>query len=428
MHANEAAQGYFQYMREGKNAKPVWTELKKDVPVAAWLLTTETSNAPVGKLAKYWKRADAVSEKSQSVSIGGLESVVHRNPVHEVQQVRTTVLGEAAKYDSGLVSTIWHDFFEHVGRWPSAPNGQLGSLLTESEVAKTFDVRMIEIGGLTYKYYVKAPSTYRKGQALPLVLAAHGAFFPATQYLNQIKMHEVGEKEGFITVYLSGQRNQWQFTDPNGPDAQYVLRTIDEVSKDYGVDKRRVYMQGFSLGSGLTYMMGITHSATFAAVSPNSGIGPMSPEVEARAADIRKERDLRIPMMLLYGDVDTGASTDAKVPAEGVLRGAIDEMKRLNGIKTADKVQRYESPNSDPYDILVLGGKRVASGKDSRYPAGRFQINEYLSSDPIALNLFSFVWTMDLPHAADPRTAQLEWDYFKRWQREPDGSLKFGAR
>ena len=425
-HANEPAQGYFQYMREGKNAKPVWTELKKDVPVAAWLLTTGTSNAAVTRLAKYWRHADAASEKGRSASIGGFETTTYSNPAHEVQQIRTSTLGDGAKYDGALVSAIWHDFFEHVGRWPSAPNGQLGSLLTEAEVAKAFDARTIEIGPKTYKYYVKTPSTYRKGQALPLVLAAHGAFFPAIQYMNQIKMHEVGEKEGFITVYLSGQQNRWEFTDPNGSDAQYVLRTIDEVSKAYGVDKRRIYMQGFSLGSGLTYMMGISHTATFAAVSPNSGIGPMSPEVEARAAEIRKDRDLRIPMMIQYGDVDTGASTDARIPADGVLRGAIDEMKRLDKITTADKAQRYDSPNSDPYDVLVLGGRKVAAGVDKRYPAGRFQINEYMSGDPVPLNLLSFVWTSDLPHAADPRTAQLEWDYFKQWRRESDGSLKFG--
>jgi hypothetical protein len=172
-------------------------------------------------------------------------------------------------------------------------------------------------------------------------------------------------------------------------------------------------------------MMGITHSATFAAVSPNNGIGPMSPEVEARAAEIRKDHDLRIPMMLVYGSVDTGASIDAKVPAEGVLRGAIDEMKKLDKIATADKVQSYSGPNGDPYDVLVLGGKKAVAGVDKRYPAGRFQMNEYMSSDPVPLNLFSFVWMTDLPHAQDPRTAQVLWDYFKQWQREADGSLKF---
>ena len=424
-HANEPAQGYFQSMREGKNAKPVWTQLKKDVPVAAWLLTTEKSGAGVSKLVSYWKHADAATGKGRSALIGELQSTIYQNPKDDVQQVRTTTLGEGARYDSTMASTLWHEFFEHLGRWPAAPNGLLSSLLTEADVAKTFDVRTIEIGAKSYKYYVKAPSTYRKGQALPLVLAAHGAFFPATQYLNQIKMHEVGEKEGFITVYLSGQQNRWEFTDPNGADAQYVLRTIEEVSKAYDVDKGRIYMQGFSLGSGLAYMMGISHTRVFAAISPNSGIGPMSPEVEARATEIRKDGVLRIPTMILYGDVDSASSTDAKVPAQGVLRDAIDEIKRLNGIKVADKVQRYDSPNSNPYDVLVLGGRSVAAGRDSRYPAGRFQISEYMSSDPVPLNLFSFVWTTDLPHAADPRTAQLEWDYFKQWRREEDGSLKF---
>ena len=425
-HGSEVAQGYFQNMREGKNVRPVWTQLKKDVPVAAWLLSsTAKSSAGVTKLANYWRRADGATGKGRDAVIGELPSAIYQNPKDEVQQVRTSMLDDAAKYDSTVSSALWHDFFERIGRWPSAPNGQLGSLLTEADIARTFDVRTIEIGARSFKYYVKAPSTYRKGQALPLVLAAHGAFFPATQYLNQIKMHEVGEKEGFITVYLNGQQNRWEFTDPNGADAQYVLRTIEEVSKAYDVDKGRIYMQGFSLGSGLTYMMGISHSRTFAAISPNSGIGPMSPEVEARAAEIRKDGELRIPTMILFGDVDSASSTDAKIPAQGVLRGAIDEIKRLNGITIADKVQRLDSANSDPYDVLVLGGRRAAAGKDSRYPAGRFQINEYLSSDPVPLNLFSFVWTADLPHAADPRTAQLEWDYFKQWRRDNDGSIRF---
>ncbi len=132
--------------------------------------------------------------------------------------------------------------------------------------------------------------------------------------------------------------------------------------------------------------------------------------------------------MILYADVDSGASTDAKVPAQGVLRGAIDEMKKLNKITTPDQVQRFNSANAEPYDILALGGKKDSAGVDKRYPDGRFQISKYMSDDPKPLNLFTFVWVTDLPHAADPRTAQLEWDYFKQWQRNPDGSLKFSGR
>jgi len=424
---DELAQGYFQYMREGKNAKPVWKQLKKDVPVAAWLFTAGTPNAAESKLVNYWKRADAAAATGKNSAIAGFQTTTYRNPGHEVEQLRTTVLADSAKYDEAMTSAIWHDFFEHIGRWPSSSNGDLGSLLTQAEIEKTFDIRTVEIGNRSYKYYVKTPSTYRKGQSLPVVLSTHGAFFPIPQYLNQIKMHEVGEKEGFITVYLNGYQNRWDFTDPNGPDAQFVLRAIDEVLATYGADKGRVYMQGFSLGSGLTYMMGISHSQTFAAVSPNSGIGPMSQKVEAGAAEIRKDHDLRIPMMIMYGDVDSGASSDAKVPAEGVLRGAIDEMKQLNKVTTPDKAVRFNSPNTAPYDVLVLGGKKVSAAVDKRYPNGRFQVSEYMSNDATPLNLFSFVWVTDLPHAADPRTAQFEWDYFKHWRRNPDGSLTFSA-
>ena len=421
----ETAQAYFQYLREGKNAKPVWRQPKKEVPVAAWLFSTGTRSPAVSKLVNYWRRADGAGVTGKQRSIGGFQTTEYRNPEHEAQQVRTTTVAETAKYDEAMASVLWSEFFAHVGRWPSSPNGDLASLLTPAEIEKTFDIRTIEIGGRSYKYYVKTPSTYRKGQSLPVVLAAHGAFFPSIQYMNQIRMHEVGEKEGFITVYLNGHQNRWEFTDPDGPDAQFVLRAVDEVVAAYGADRGRVYMQGFSLGSGLSYMMGISHSQVFAAVSPNSGIGPMSAQVKGRAAGIRKERDVPIPMMIVYGDVDTAGSTDAKVPAQGVLRGAIEEIKQLNKITTADRVVRFNSPNTAPYDILLLGGQQVSAGTDTRYPKGRFQITRYMSADPQPLNLFSFVWVTDLAHAADPRTAQLEWDYFKRWRRNSDGSLSF---
>jgi hypothetical protein len=132
--------------------------------------------------------------------------------------------------------------------------------------------------------------------------------------------------------------------------------------------------------------------------------------------------------MIVYGDVDAGGSTDAKVPAQGILRSAIDEMKRYNHIETADRTVRFNSPNTAPYDVLALGGKTVGAGVDARYPRGRFQITQYTSSDAKPLNLFNFIWVTDLSHGGDPREAQLEWDYFKQWQRNPDGSLRFTAR
>jgi hypothetical protein len=238
-------------------------------------------------------------------------------------------------------------------------------------------------------------------------------------------MHEVGDRQGFMTVYLQGQYNGWDFTNPDGADAQYVEKVIADVEANYGADPSRIYLQGFSLGSGVAYMMGVARPQLFAAVSPNSGIGPMSPAVEARIADNKAKSDIRIPTIIAYGDVDSGGSADGKIPAEGVLQGAIDELKKIDHITTPDKTVLFSSSNVEPYQVLVPGGTLVMEAKDSRYPKGRFSDFQYSSADSKPLNLLDFVWVADMAHGGDPRQAQLEWDYFKHWRRASDGSLQY---
>jgi poly(3-hydroxybutyrate) depolymerase len=424
----QPADGAYLHIWPDKALVPIWKQQKKDVPVAAWLFTRGAPTAAETRQADYWKRADRVTAAASADTAGGYQTAVFTSRDNPAQQVRTTTLPASAPMDAALAGTIWKDLFARVARWTSSPNGDLGRLMTHAEVDKAFDVKSITVGDRTYSYYVKTPATYSKGQKLPVVLAAHGFAFPAWMYLSQIKLHEVGEKEGFITVYLQGQRDAWNFDDPDGPDQQYILKVIAAVEADYGADPGRVYMQGFSFGSGLTYMMGLTHPELFAAVSPNSGIGPMPKDVVARIAQVKAKSDARTPMLLLYGDADRGGSVDGEIPAQGILRGAIDEVKAYNHITTPDATKPFRSPTAASYDIMVPGGKLVSDAVDARYPQGRFKIFQYNSADPAPQNLFSFVWVKDLTHGGDPRQAQLEWDYFKHWRRNADGSLSYVPR
>jgi poly(3-hydroxybutyrate) depolymerase len=421
----EPAQGYFQQMRPMKSAPTVWKQLKKDVPVSVWLLNSPQPGPVETKLADYWKHTDRVSSDGSQTTIGGFSTVIYRNSANAAQQVRLSTIPASSKPDEAMASAIWSDFFSHVARWTSSPNGDLGTLLTQAEVNATFDVRVLTVDGKPYKYYLKRPSGFEKGKSLPLVIAAHGFGFPAWQYLSQIKMHEVGEKEGFLTAYIDGPAPGWDFMSPDSVDAQFVQKVIEDAEQAYGADPSRIYMQGFSLGSGLSYMMGITYPRLFAAVSPNSGIGPMSKDVEARVASIKAQSDARIPMMMVYGNVDAGGSVDGKIPAQGIIRGAFDEIKAYNHITTPDRTEVFNSDNAEPYEVLVPGAKLARDGVDKRYPSGRFEIYRFMSADPAPLNLFSFVWVEDMAHGGDPREAQVEWDYFKRWHRNADGSLTY---
>ncbi|HTI66666.1 MAG TPA: PHB depolymerase family esterase [Caulobacteraceae bacterium] len=422
---DEVVQGYLQNQRGGKNAVPVWRPLKKDVPAAIWIFTRGPASAAEAKDVAYWRRANGTPRAPESKVFDGLQTTVYASAANETQQVRLTALPANAKYDRSLTSAIWSGFFARTARWTSEPNGRLGPMMTEAEVDRTFTVKTFDVGGVAYRYYVKTPSTYRAGQSLPVVLAAHGAIYPAWMYLNQLRMHEVGEKEGFITVYLNAEGNVWDIDNPDRGDAKYIEQVIDRVVADYGADRSRVYLQGFSFGSGETLMMGLTHPQLFAAISPNSGIGDFPKPVTDWIARVKAKSDIRIPTLVVYGAVDVASSTDAKIPAEGPLRNAIDLVKRFNNIKTPDRVQRFASPNTAPYDVLVPGAKLVMTGIEPHFPGGRIQRYDYVSADPKPLNLFSWAWVTDMPHGQAERQAQFEWDYFKHWKRNPDGTLTY---
>ena len=425
--ANQPADGSTLRMWVGWDVWASWEPPKKNVPMAVWLFTSGAAIASEVRQADYWKHADGIGAGAGTGrTIDGFSAVVYRNASNPNEEVRTTIVPKGTAFDATMASVIWDHLFSRVARWTDDPNGRLGRLLTREQVSQQFKVQSVTVGGQKYVYYLNLPPQYHPGQHLPLVVCAHGGDYPAWLYLSQLKMQDVGRKEGFITVYLQEPEYFWNFKDPDGADSRYVQKVIADVEQSFGADRHRVYMQGFSLGSGMTYMMGITHPRLFAAVSPNSGIGPMSPAVMARVAAVKRQGDTRVPIIVMYGNADHGGSIDGQLPARiGVLQPAIDQLKAFDHIVTQDQIEPYVSPSSPPYDILVPGAKLVRAGFSAHYPKGRLKVYEYYSDDPTPRNLFDFVWVQDMAHAQFQDEAQMQWDFFRHWRRNDDGALTY---
>jgi len=418
----EISQGEFQDQLGLKTNLPKYRPLKKDVPVSAWLFTS----GPPGqaRLVDYWKHSDGVASADQTQTIDGFHTAVYTNPRNAEQQVRITAAPAGAQYDPAMTAAIWR-FFSHIARWSNAPNGELGPMMTLPEVHQAFEERHTKVGDQDYLYWVKTPSSYAKGQSLPLVISLHGGGYPAWMYLSQVKMHEVGEKEGFITVYLNGQGNAWDFDAPETNGSRAIGQVIDEMAANYGIDRGRVYLQGFSIGSGMTFVEGVTHPQLFAAVSPNSGLGDFEPAVTQRIAD-NEAKGLRLPMIVVYGSQDRQSTNDGLIPAKGVLRNVIETMKTYDGVTTPDRTQLFQSAYAPPYEVLLPGGKFSQTGPEIGYPKGRLERYDYLSAD--GKPIFSWVWVTDMPHGQAVGEAQLEWNFFKSWRRNSDGSLAYVPR
>ncbi|HEY2037746.1 MAG TPA: PHB depolymerase family esterase [Steroidobacteraceae bacterium] len=423
--ANQSADGSTLRMWTGWDVWASWEPSKKDVPVAVWLFTSNAPKASQLEQIDYWKHADGVGP-GRNETIDGFRTAVYQNASNPSEQVRTSEVPPGTKFDATMASVVWDRLFSHVARWTDDPNGRLGRLLTRQEVNQQFKIRNVTIDGQNYVYYLSLPPSYRTGEHLPLVVCAHGGDYPAWLYLSQLKMQDVGRKEGFITAYLQEPAYFWHFMDPDGADARFIQKVVADVESSFGADRHRVYMQGFSLGSGMTYMMGITHPQLFAAVSPNSGIGPMSPPVEARVAAIKSKADIRMPVIIMYGNADHGGSIDGQLPAGiGVLEPALREWKAFDHITTPDRSEPYDSPSSPPYDVLVPGAKLVRGDVSKHYPDGRLSVYEYDSDDPHPLNLLDFVWVKDMAHSQFQGEAQMQWDFFKHWSRNDNGSLTY---
>ena len=423
--ANQPADGSTLRMWVGWDVWASWEPPRKDVPVATWLFTSGAPRAGEVKQTDYWKRADRVGP-GRSQTIDGFRTVVYRNAANPSEQVRTTEVPPGTRFNVTMASVVWERLFAHVARWTDEPNGRVGRLLTREEVNEQFEVRNVTVDGQNYLYYLNLPPGYRPGEHLPLVVCLHGGAYPAWLYLSQLKMQEVGRKEGFLTAYLQEPAYFWHFMDPDSSDSHFIQKVIADLESNFGADRHRIYLQGFSLGSGMTYMMGITHPRLFAAISPNSGIGPMTPAVEARVAAIRGKADIRMPVIIVYGNADHGGSIDGQLPAGvGVLEPALKEWKAFDHITTPDRAEPYDSPSSPPYDILLPGAKLVRADVSTHYPDGRLKLYEYYSDDPQPLNLLDFVWVKDMAHAQFKGEAQMEWDFFKHWSRNDNGSLTY---
>lgn len=133
-----------------------------------------------------------------------------------------------------------------------------------------------------------------------------------------------------------------------------------------------------------------------------------------------------MPVIIMYGNADHGGSIDGQLPAGiGVLAPALKEWKAFDHITTPDRAEPYDSRSSPPYNILVPGAKLVRDDVSTHYPDARLKIYQYHSDDARPLNLLDFVWVKDMAHAQFEGEAKMEWEFFKHWSRNDNGSLTY---
>jgi polyhydroxybutyrate depolymerase len=126
---------------------------------------------------------------------------------------------------------------------------------------------------------------------------------------------ELADREGFVVIYpegigILGFLQHWNAGHCCGKavkddwnDVAFIEAAIDGMCRQYAVDRRRIYMMGFSNGGMMTYRFAAEKSSLLAAAASVSGA------INSRASQDQPEwrmpaPERPVPFLIMHGDSD----------------------------------------------------------------------------------------------------------------------------
>lgn len=132
-------------------------------------------------------------------------------------------------------------------------------------------------------YDVFVPSGYDPTTPVPLILLLHGYTASGEIQESYFEFEPLAESRGFLYVHPDGTVDAngarfWNATDAccafgsNPPDdVAYLMSIIEEVSAEYSVDPKAVFLAGHSNGGFMSYRMACEQADTIAGIASLAG-------------------------------------------------------------------------------------------------------------------------------------------------------------
>jgi len=151
----------------------------------------------------------------------------------------------------------------------------------------------------------------RKGAALyPTVVLLHGRganeddLLGLAEYLDD-RLLVLSVRAPFPFA-LGGGFTWYEIEEVGRPDAkmfaesyQKLTRFLDDVKKSYPIDKSKILLSGFSMGSVMSYAIALTMPDTVAGVAANSGYIPEGTELKSQWKELKGK-----PFFIAHGVYD----------------------------------------------------------------------------------------------------------------------------
>ena len=129
------------------------------------------------------------------------------------------------------------------------------------------DYKKMSVSGR--EIHVYAPSDLKENS--PLLISCHGMDQDPNYQQSNTHWEAVADTAGFVVVYPRGGTGMSTWDIQSDKDTKWMTEIIDQMYTDYKIDKKRVYLSGFSMGGMFTYHSMSKIADKIAAFAPTSG-------------------------------------------------------------------------------------------------------------------------------------------------------------
>jgi len=357
---------------------------------------------------------------------------VYRNGVNPSQCVVVDKINR--KLNKELILKAWDEMFSKVRRINTCVHGDCEPRTEIDKAGFEYFIDDTRLDGTPHTWFVHVPRSIKNKTSgkFPMMMFFHGGSDNPAEAAEMSKFHELGEKEGFITVY-PWATNKCFWNSPMQEnledDVDFSAKLIKFITQNYPVDPERVYLSGFSNGAAFAMAVALAHPELVAAICPINSNWP-GDRLKASKLDWcevipfavgmerKKEFDYRMPVWYTYG---------SREPAFPVYNGSTqqhqyDFWKMYNNIEIKPTPER-ENPH--PSGCGVEGDVTEILNPSERHPNHKYIVQRFFSRDETPINLYNYVIMYDKGHEVAPADVVLGWNYVRQFRRLSDGRLGF---
>ena len=143
------------------------------------------------------------------------------------------------------------------------------------------------------EYTLYIPENYSPERPLPLIVALHGGYGQGSEYV--WTWLRPARSRGYAILAPKSLGDTWDMTVPSR-DTRSVMRMFDEVTREYSIDRARVYLSGLSDGGIFTYILGLEQSRLFRGLAPVAGALHLAVDQM-----LREGRGKDTPLLVVHG-------------------------------------------------------------------------------------------------------------------------------